>query len=246
MSGDARLSLVIPAYNEEQRLPRTLDTALAWIDSAGIDAEVVVVDDGSSDATGDLARSRLRERRHQVLVHERNRGKGAGLRTGMVAARGEYVLFSDADLSTPIDEAARFLEAHDEGAPVVIGTRKSAGANVLEHQNPVRENMGKVYTWLSSVLICPGVTDFTCGFKSFRRDACREIFSRVREDGWAYDSEVLYLARKLGYEVREVPVRWSNDPSSRVNLLRDTLGSAAGLLRIRYRAMTGGYGVPLR
>jgi dolichyl-phosphate beta-glucosyltransferase len=241
-----RLSVVFPAYNEERRLPRTLETVLAWLDSRGIDAEIVVVDDGSTDATREKALASLLGRRHQVLCHERNRGKGAGLRTGMVAALGDVVLFSDADLSTPIEEAARFLEAHEQGVPVVIGTRKSRGAEVLERQNPIRENMGKVYTWLSNALICPGVTDFTCGFKSFRRDAARAIFERVREDGWAYDSEVLYLARRLGYSVREVPVRWSNDPSSRVNLFRDTIGSAAGLLRIRGRAALGRYAVPPR
>jgi dolichyl-phosphate beta-glucosyltransferase len=101
--------------------------------------------------------------------------------------------------------------------------------------------MGRVYTWLSNVLVCPGVTDFTCGFKCFRADACREIFSRLCEQGWAYDSEVLYLARRLGHEVREVPVSWTNDPSTRVRLLRDAVGSFAGLLRIRTRALFGRY-----
>lgn len=240
------LSLVFPAYNEAKRLPATLDTVLDWLDAQDFDAELVIVDDGSSDGTAELARERLAGRDAQVLVHERNQGKGAGLRTGMVAARGDHVLFSDADLSTPIEEATRFLERHAAGCPIVIGTRKSAGAQVLKRQSPVRENMGKVYTLLSNALICPGVSDFTCGFKSFRRDAAHAIFSRLRENGWAYDSEVLYLARRLGYDVTEVPVRWINDPSSRVNLLRDTLGSAAGLARIRGRALFGRYGIPSR
>jgi hypothetical protein len=106
--------------------------------------------------------------------------------------------------------------------------------------------MGRVYTWLSNVLVCPGITDFTCGFKCFRADACREIFGRLRERGWAYDTEVLYLARRLRFEVREVPVSWTNDESTRVRLLRDAVGSFAGLMRIRTRALFGRYGLPGR
>ncbi len=241
-----RLSVVIPAYNEARRLPPTLTKVLDWLRAQPFPGEVVVVDDGSRDGTLDLARASLDGYAHQLHVHERNRGKGAGLRTGMNAARGEYVLFTDADLSTPIEEASRFLALHETGVPVVIGTRKSAGALVLRRQSVVRERMGRVYTWLSNVAICPGVSDFTCGFKSFRADACHEIFSRLREDGWAYDSEVLFLARRLGYPVREVPVRWTNDPSTRVNLLRDTVGSLAGLVRIRGRALAGRYGAGAR
>jgi dolichyl-phosphate beta-glucosyltransferase len=205
-----------------------------------------VVDDGSADGTGDLAEAALADVEHRVLRHETNRGKGAGLATGMTAARGEFVLMTDADLSTPIEEAERFLAVHAEGVPVVIGTRKAAGANVLKRQAPLRERMGRVFTWLSNVLVCPGVTDFTCGFKCFRADACREIFSRLRERGWAYDAEVLYLARRLGFAVRESPVSWTNDPSTRVRLLRDAVSSFAGLMRIRGRALAGMYRLPRR
>lgn len=236
-----RLSLVFPAYNESRRLPPTLETVKAWIRTQPYEIEVVIVDDGSSDGTADIARRSLEGFRHNVIVHPRNRGKGAGLRTGMIAAEGEFVLFSDADLSTPIDEAPRFLEVHDTGVPVVIGTRKNGQAQVTVRQNPLRERMGRVFTWLSNVMLCPGVTDFTCGFKSFRRDASQAIFSRVFEDGWAYDSEVLFLSRKLGFDVREVPVRWANDPSTRVRLVRDAIGSFAGLLRIRWRSLAGRY-----
>lgn len=238
------LSIVIPAYNEEHRIVPTLETIRAWLDEQEFEAEVVVVDDGSTDDTVAVCEAALDGVPHRVLRHERNRGKGAGLKTGMVAADGEFVLFTDADLSTPIEHATEFLAAHATGAPVVIGTRKSAGASVLRRQHPIRENMGKVYTLLSAALICPGVSDFTCGFKCFSREAAQAIFGRLREDGWAYDSEVLFLARRLGYPVREVPVTWVNDPSSRVNLLRDAIGSFCGLLRIRWRALRGRYEVP--
>jgi dolichyl-phosphate beta-glucosyltransferase len=239
-----KLSIVIPAYNEARRLPPTLETVTAWIRRQPFACEVVIVDDGSSDGTADAARHALVGVDHRVLAHAVNQGKGAGLRTGMTAARGEYVLMTDADLSTPIDEADRFLELHATGVPVVIGTRKAPGANVIRRQAALRERMGRVYTLLSNLLICPGVSDFTCGFKSFRADACREVFGRLREEGWAYDTEVLYLARRLGFEVRELPVRWTNDPSTRVRLLRDAAGSFAGLVRIRSRVLFGRYGLP--
>lgn len=238
------LSVVFPAYNEARRLPPTLVTVMDWLGRQEFTSEIVITDDGSTDGTADAARATLGDFPHRILTHEVNRGKGAGLRTGMLAAQGAFVLFSDADLSTPIEEAERFLPLHAEGVAVVIGTRKARGAQVIRHQHPVRENMGRVYTWLSNVLICPGVTDFTCGFKSFSAEACRAIFSRLHEDGWAYDTEVLYLARRLGYAVREVPVSWTNDPSTRVNLLRDTVGSALGLVRIRARAVRGAYAEP--
>ena len=236
-----RLSVVIPAYNEAGRLPPTLGRIVAWARGREFEVEVVVVDDGSTDGTAGAARAALAGFPHDVLVHDRNRGKGAGIRTGMLAATGEFVLFTDADLSTPIEEADRFLAAHAEGAPIVIGTRKSAGAQVLRRQAWLRERMGRVYTRLSGLLVCPGISDFTCGFKSFRADAVRAIFPLQREEGWAYDSEVLHIARRLGFEVREVPVRWTNDPSTRVRLVRDALGSFAGLLRIRWRGVRGAY-----
>lgn len=241
-----RLSIVIPAYNEERRLPPTLERIVAWIGEQEFSCEVVVVDDGSRDRTADAARRALAGVQHRVLVHETNQGKGAGLATGMTDARGEYVLMTDADLSTPIEEVAKFLDLHAKGVPIVIGTRKTKGANVVVRQSVVRERMGRVFTLLSNLLVCPGITDFTCGFKCFRADACREIFSRLREKGWAYDTEVLYLARRLGFDVREVPVRWTNDPSTRVRLLRDAVGSFAGLLRIRGRALGGRYRLPNR
>ncbi len=239
-----KLSIVIPAYNEELRLPPTLEVLVAWARRQPFACEFVIVDDGSKDKTADVARRSLDGIDHRVLTHAVNQGKGAGLRTGMTAARGEFVLMTDADLSTPIEEVERFLELHATGVPVVIGTRKAPGANVIRRQSFLRERMGRVFTLLSNVLVCPGVSDFTCGFKSFRADACRDVFSRLRETGWAYDTEVLYLARRLGYEVRELPVRWTNDPSTRVRLLRDAAGSAAGLVRIRTRVLFGRYGLP--
>ncbi len=238
---EPHLSIVVPCYNEARRLGASLAAIRAWAAAQDFDVDFVIVDDGSSDGTADLAARELAGAAHRILRHARNRGKGAALRTGMTAAGGRFVLLTDADLSTPIDQAGLLLAAHEAGAPVVIGSRKVRGADVTRHQSWLREHMGKVYTWLSNVLICRGVTDFTCGFKSFTNSAAHDIFGRLREDGWAYDTEVLYLARRLGHRVVEVPVSWANDPNTRVNLLRDTVGSALGLVRIRWRALRGTY-----
>lgn len=243
MSGP-RVSVVIPAYNEARRLPPTLDKIAAWARAQTFAVEIVIVDDGSTDGTADAARARLAGIDHRILSHDRNRGKGAGIRTGMTAARGEYALFTDADMSTPIAEYDGFLARHAAGAPIVIGTRKAGGARVSVRQPWLRERMGRVFTWLSNVLICPGVSDFTCGFKSFRTDAREAIFPQLREDGWAYDTEVLYLARRFRFPVVELPVAWANDPSTRVRLLRDAAGSFVGLVRIRGRAFAGRYRGP--
>jgi dolichyl-phosphate beta-glucosyltransferase len=236
---DPHLSIVVPCYDETGRLGASLATILAWTAEQDFPVEVVVVDDGSTDGTAELAESHLTGVPHRVLRHDRNRGKGGALQTGMLAASGRYVLFTDADLSTPIEHAADLLAAHERGAPVVIGSRKTAGSQVSERQSLVRESMGRVFTGLANVVTGAGVSDFTCGFKSFTREAAGDLFGRLREDGWAYDAELLYLARRRGYAVTEVPVTWANDPSTRVRLLRDTLGSALGLLRIRLRALRG-------
>ena len=235
------LTIVVPCFNEALRLGCTLDRIRTWVAGQRFVTEILIVDDGSTDGTSELATAHLDGVDHRILRHATNRGKGGALRTGMMAARGDFVLFTDADLSTPIEHADTLLRTHAEGVPVVIGSRRLPGAEVTRHQGRVRESMGKAYTWLSTLLICPGITDCTCGFKSFSREAAHDIFGRLRENGWAYDSEVLFLARRAGHAVVEVPVRWANDPNTRVNLIRDSIDSALGLARIRWRAMTGAY-----
>ena len=189
------LTIVVPCFDEAHRLGPTLDRIRAWIGGRDEAVDVLVVDDGSTDATAAVARRALAGADHRVLTHPRNRGKGAALRTGMTAATGALVLFTDADLSTPIEAAGRFLAAHRAGHAVVIGSRKTAGARVTRRQHPVRETMGKVYSSLSRGLICPGVTDFTCGFKGFRAPAAVAVFSRAAIDGWAFDVEAVVAAR---------------------------------------------------
>ncbi len=247
MSAEIRLSVVIPAYNEEQRIAPSLRKAVEVLARLVPEFEVLVVDDGSRDRTVDVARAAVEESaggagRFRALINEKNLGKGGAVRRGMLDARGHYVLFCDADESTPMSSIERFLPEMDADKPVVIGTRKNQDAHIARHQPWLRETMGKGFTWLAKCLIGVQVSDFTCGFKVFRRDAAQAIFSRQTLADWSFDAEILFLAGHLGYAICEVPVTWTNDEDTRVRLLRDTWDSLLGLLTIRRKKLRGEYG----
>jgi len=235
-------SLVVPAYNESDRLVRTLPEMRDRLTSLlpGRSVEIVLVDDGSADGTADTARRLLDGFPGRVISYGGNRGKGYAVIQGMRGARGEIRLFSDADLSTPLDEIPRFLAAHRAGADAVIGSRKRPGADVVRHQPFVRESMGKVFTALANILVVSGVSDFTCGFKSFTARAAEDVFSRMTSSDWSFDVEVLWLVRRRGYRLKEVPVRWTDDPGTKVNLRRDTIRSFLGLMRLFRQRHTPG------
>jgi dolichyl-phosphate beta-glucosyltransferase len=233
---DPFLSVVIPAFNEAERLPRTLERVRAFLGAFGRGHEVLVVDDGSRDATAERARAAGAT----VLRTDRNRGKGHAVRRGMLEARGQRRLMTDADLSTPIEELPRFLDKMAEGYDVVIGSRALPGAMIEVHQPWFRENMGRLYNLFVRALALPGLRDTQCGFKLWSADAARAAFAGARLDGFSFDVEALYLARKRGYRIAEVPVTWRNDAATRVSLGG---GSAAfpDLLRIRLNDWMGRY-----
>ena len=214
------LSVVIPSFNEEARLSSSLEALAAYLSrrAESLAVEVVVVDDGSSDRTASRAEETGRRLglSLRVLVHERNRGKGAAVRSGVLAAEGRLVLVSDADFSTPMSEWEKLAAAE---APVAIGSRGVDESLVKERQPFYRVFVGKLFNRLVRLLAVPGIRDTQCGFKLFAREAAREIFSRSTIDRFAYDVETLLLARKLGYAIAEVPVLWFNSPDSRVTLL---------------------------
>ncbi|TMC04059.1 MAG: glycosyltransferase family 2 protein [Chloroflexi bacterium] len=228
------LSVVIPAYNEERRLPATLSAVLAHLRGRRRPFEVVVADDGSSDATASLAREAGPEVRVLRLPH---RGKGAAVRDGVLASRGDLVLVTDADLSTPIEEVD-LLVAALELCEVAIGSRNVAGARVAVRQRLDRRVMGRVFNLLVRVLLLPGLQDTQCGVKLFRRDVALAVFDRCQSDGFAFDVEALSLARRLGHRVAEVPVEWRNSPDSRVRPLVDVPRMFWELLTIRRRCRT--------
>jgi dolichyl-phosphate beta-glucosyltransferase len=229
------LSVVIPAYNEAGTIAATVRTVAGYLQLQPYSSELLVVDDGSSDGTGRLLASLAPgSGLIRVITHAHNQGKGAAVRTGMLAARGRQVFFMDADLSVPIDQLAGALAALESGdASIVIGSRRAAGARIERRQPRLREYLGYGFTWLSRLLIWPEIVDFTCGFKGFRRDDAQALFSALVCTDWAFDAEVLYLARRTGRRVQQYPVRWSHQKDSRVRFPRDIYRTLAALLRIR-------------
>lgn len=228
-----KLTVVIPAYNEAERIGPTLDRVIAWLAEHVRDYEVVVVDDGSTDNTTEVvARRMLHSHRVRILRNPGNRGKGWSVRRGMLEGEGDHLLMTDADLSTPIEELrhlAPLISEHD----VVIGSRATQGARILRHQPVYREWMGKVFNRMVQAVVLPGISDTQCGFKLFRQEVARDVFSRVTTPGFGFDVEALYVARRLGYTIAEVPVVWIDDPATRVNAVRDSARMAADLVRIR-------------
>jgi dolichyl-phosphate beta-glucosyltransferase len=230
-------SLVIPAYNEVNRIEQCVRNVAAWRAGrpGGFDWEIILVDDGSTDGTASAARRAAEAAQMALtfLVHSRNRGKGAAIRTGVLASSGDPVLISDADLSTPLSEWAKLadkLAAH----PVAIGSRAIDGDLVRKRQPLYRVLLGKGGNKLIQLIAVPGIRDTQCGFKLFRGAVARELFGSARIDRFAWDVEVLYLARRKGFSIAEVPVLWFNSLESKVSVWRDTPRTLIDVLRIRW------------
>ncbi|HEY8021668.1 MAG TPA: dolichyl-phosphate beta-glucosyltransferase [Thermoanaerobaculia bacterium] len=230
-----QLSVVIPAYNEAERLGPSLDRALEYLERRGGSFEVLVVDDGSSDATGRVAAA-YADRNVRLLTHPRNRGKGAALRTGVAATGGDRVLVSDADFSTPIEELPK-LERRLADADLVLGSRAAPGADVRERQPLYRELMGKTFNLLIRILGVRGLRDTQCGFKLLRGEVGRELFAEMEIDGFAYDVEMVWLARQHGYRVVEVGVVWVNSAASKVDPIRSSLAMFRDVIALRRRRL---------
>lgn len=228
-----QLSIVVPAFNEAARLGPTLDRLTAFARRLPGGAEILVVDDGSSDGTSGFAlQPQYREIRWLRLPE--NRGKGAALRAGVLASTGAEVLLCDADLSTPIEEYAR-LRPHLAGAGLVLGSRGLADSKITRRQPAYRELMGRLFNVLVRVVAVGGIRDTQCGFKLLRGDLARSLFADMQIDRFAFDVELVWLARRRGATVREVGVAWHDSPASSVHALRDSARMLADVLRIRWR-----------
>lgn len=243
ISPPLQLSIVIPAFNEEQRLPKTLESIRAYLKSRSLRAEVLVVDDGSTDATAKVVeRSRACFPELQLISTDRNHGKGFSVRRGMLEARGEIALFTDADLSAPIEEADKLLAALNEGGyDGAIGSRAVDRRLIVVHQSAFRERAGiffnRIVRWLTGLPF----QDTQCGFKAFRRERTRVLFERQRTEGFGFDPEILFLAQLEGMRIAEVPVRWAHNPATKVNMLGDSVRMCLDLLAIRWNAWMGRY-----
>ncbi len=214
-----RLSLILPCFDEEKRLPASLARVREYLDASGWEYEILVVDDGSRDRTVDEARRvAAGDPRIRVIGYGENRGKGAAVRFGALQAAGEWVLFSDADLSTPIEELSRLLPYLSRGFDVVIGSRALAGSDLKVRQPWWRERVGRLVNWCVRRLSGLPFPDTQCGFKLFSRRAARDVFSNLTVCGWMFDVEALVLAQRLGYRAVDVPVTWINSGESRAKL----------------------------
>jgi len=230
------LSIVVPCYNEEQRLPRTIEQIERYLEGKHLEYELIVVDDGSADGTRmimDAAAERNPSVRVEALAH--NRGKGRALATGVGVARGDEILLTDADLSTPIEELEKLQAAIDSGAGVAIGSRAVRGSRVEVSQPIYRVLMGKAFNLIVQAVLLPGIWDTQCGFKLFRADVAHRVFAGLVTDGFGYDPEVLFRARTQGVSIAEVPVVWRNSAPTKVSPIRSSFDMLRHVIRIRFQ-----------
>ncbi len=235
-------SIVIPAYNEGARLAPTLEQVLAYVRQQGWDAEVIVVNDGSRDNTAEIVRSFAEKNPMLHLVENPgNRGKGYSVRHGMLKARGEVIVFSDADLSSPIEEMPKLLQAVEAGADIAIGSRWLRAELQSTRQSLHRQLFGRIFNGLNQIILGLRFKDTQCGFKAFTRRAAQTVLPLQHIERWGFDPEILFLARKFGFRVDEVPVRWGHVGGTRINPLVDGARMFQEMLRIRWYDLTGKY-----
>jgi len=235
-------SIIIPAYNESQRISASLDKILAYIAEQKWGAEVIVVNDGSRDNTAEIVREYAKSHPIVKLIENPgNRGKGYTVRNGMMHAHGDILLFTDADLSSPIQEAQKLFAAIDKGADVTFGSRWLQAELQTERQPFYRQAFGRIFNLLLRIILGLKYKDTQCGFKAFTQKAAHQIFSRQMIDRWGFDPEILFLAEKFGFKVAEVPVEWAHDNRSKINPVTDGAKMFVEMLRVRWANMTGKY-----
>lgn len=234
-----KLAIIIPAYNEEKRITNTLEKIEKYLATKKIQHEIIIIDDGSKDRT--IATAQQTKVKFKLLKNPENKGKGYSVKQGMLNANADYFLFTDADLSTPIEELANFLPWLEQGFDVVIGSRAVAGADVQTRQPIYRELIGKVFNKIVRVLTVRGIKDTQCGFKLFTSKAAKEIFPKQTLNRFCFDVEVLQIAKIKGYKIKELPVVWRNAEGSKVSPIKDSLRMLRDLVKIRWNSIRGIY-----
>lgn len=235
------ISIIIPVFNEENRISKSLETISEFLKNYKEESEVVIVDDGSWDSTVKILQDFSQKMSLKIITHKTNLGKGAAIRTGIKNAGGDRILFTDIDLSVPIETLESFNDALTEDVDIVIGSREHPDSQVEVKQFWLRELAGYSFTVLTNAVLQVGVSDFTCGFKLFRREAARKIFAHQLIDRWAFDAETMFLAKKYQYQIREMPVIWRHSEGSKVRFPQALIDSFFGLLQIRINNFLGKY-----
>lgn len=235
------ISIIIPVYNEEKRIKDSVDTIFNFLDKRKEKYEVIVVNDGSVDSTKSMLIDLQKKYLLRIIDHPCNMGKGAAIKTGVKNSQGEIILFTDIDLSVPIEFLGTYLERLDKNTDIVIGTRAAKESMVEIRQSFLRESLGELFTYLANFILDVGVSDFTCGFKMFRKQAADVIFSKQRVKRWAFDAESLFIARIHHFTIKEVPVVWRHKEESKVRFPKDLVETLIDLLIIRWNGILGRY-----
>ncbi len=235
IKGNIYLSIVIPAFNEEKRIGKTLEEIISYLKTKDFENEIIVVNDGSTDSTvGIVKRYNKTAHRLTIIENEFTMGKGYSVRRGMLESKGDFVLFTDADLSTPISEADKLFFWLGKGYDVAIGSRSMKESQVEIYQSFIRISMGKVFNKIMKLVVFTGYKDTQCGFKCFKRHVVDNVFRRQKIEGFAFDVEILLIARQQGFSIKETPVRWLNSPYSKVHIIKDSFFMLYDLFKIRF------------
>ena len=234
------LSLIIPAHNEESRLPDTLEQIIGFLAKQSYTSEIIVVENGSTDRTYEIAHEFAKNYENVHVIQNDWRGKGLAIQRGIKEAKGEHLFMCDADLSMPVEEISKFLPPQLQNVDVAIASREAPGA--VRYDEPYYRHLtGRVFNWLIRLLVLPGLQDTQCGFKCIRAQVAGDIFRYQTLTGWAFDVEMLYIARRHGYRIVEIPIDWYHNADSKISVLRDSLRMFLDLLLIRRNARRGLY-----
>lgn len=237
-----KLSVIVPCYNEEKRFADGFDHYYSYLKKQKYPWELILVNDGSNDSTLKLMKEATANKSSiKIVSYPHNYGKGYAIVQGIDVAEGRYILFSDIDHSVSISTMENFYAYFEKGYQVVIGSRRAKGAKILKQQHPLRELLGRGFTFLVRALIDPEIKDATCGFKAFTQDTAQKIFSKITVYDWAFDAEIIFLCKKFNISVAQAPVVWSDVKGTKVSLKKDILRSLMGLVKIRLNDLQGKY-----